>query len=162
MRNFNELINTINQIHKHLQQSAANAVNQMLTVRNWLIGYYIVEFEQNGEDRAKYGTSLLKSIADKLRNIKGIDERSLRRYRKFYLYYPQLIDAIRGSLIPELSDTVKTRLLIPLLHKTEKVSMFVKYATAGMDENIFVQKYMLKLPSTEVLQKYIEREIRKV
>jgi len=35
----------------------------MLTIRNWLIGYYIVEFEQNGKDRAEYGISLLKSIA---------------------------------------------------------------------------------------------------
>ena len=38
---------------------AAVAVNQALVLRNWLIGAYIVEFEQNGTDRAKYGTRLL-------------------------------------------------------------------------------------------------------
>jgi len=119
MKNFNRLISTISQIHKQLQKSAVNAVNQMLTIRNWLIGYYIVEFEQKGEDRAKYGTSLLKLIAKNLEHIKGIDERSLRRYRQFYLYYPQLIDSIRDSLTPilkkiEFRGSVSPVLLEPL------------------------------------------------
>ncbi|MCU0289119.1 MAG: hypothetical protein MUF15_22340 [Acidobacteria bacterium] len=52
---FNQLIDIINETHFTLQQKAASAVNQGLTVRNWLIGFYIFEFEQNGEDRAKYG-----------------------------------------------------------------------------------------------------------
>lgn len=34
----------------------------MQTMRNWLIGYYIVEFEQHGKDRAEYGSQLLKKI----------------------------------------------------------------------------------------------------
>lgn len=72
----------------------------MLTIRNWLIGYYIVEFEQNGKDRAEYGKSLLKSIAGKLSHVKGLDERSLRRFRLFYLYYPHLALSIRESLSP--------------------------------------------------------------
>ena len=74
MNNFINRVSTIQQLHKQLQQSAVNAVNQMLTIRNWLIGYYIVEFEQNGKDRAKYGISLLKSIAENLNHIKGLDE----------------------------------------------------------------------------------------
>ncbi len=100
MNNFNLLVSTIQQLHVQLQHSAVNAVNQMLTIRNWLIGYYIVEFEQNGKDRAKYGESLLKSIAGELSHIKGIDERSLRRFRQFYLCYPQIADTIRGTANP--------------------------------------------------------------
>lgn len=50
---FNLLANTILETHLSLQQSAAKAVNMHLTIRNWLIGFYIVEFEQNGEDRAE-------------------------------------------------------------------------------------------------------------
>jgi hypothetical protein len=57
--NFDLLLNTIQQTHTVFQQNAFKAVNMSLTLRNWLIGYYIVEFEQNGEDRAKYGESLL-------------------------------------------------------------------------------------------------------
>ncbi len=40
MNNFGNLVSTIKQVHQHLQKSAANAVNQMLTIRNWLIGYH--------------------------------------------------------------------------------------------------------------------------
>lgn len=107
MNNFNSLVSIIQNLHRQLQQSAANTVNQLLTIRNWLIGYYIVEFEQNGKDRAEYGKSLLKSIAEKLSNIKGLDERSLRRFRQFYLYYPQLALSIRESLSPELRNDQK-------------------------------------------------------
>lgn len=41
-------------------------------MRNWLIGFYIVEFEQNGEDRAKYGEFLLKNFKQKV-NLKGLE-----------------------------------------------------------------------------------------
>ena len=33
-------------------------------MRNWLIGYYIVEYEQNGKDRAEYGAKLLKKLEE--------------------------------------------------------------------------------------------------
>lgn len=104
MNDFNELISTIQELHGQLQHSAVNAVNQLLTSRNWLIGYYIVEFEQKGKDRAEYGRSLLKSLAKKLSHIKGLDERSLRRFRQFYLYYPQIEESFRGSITPFLSN----------------------------------------------------------
>jgi hypothetical protein len=49
---FEELINNVYQTHCILQANATRAINLNLTVRNWLIGCHIVEFEQNGEDRA--------------------------------------------------------------------------------------------------------------
>ena len=57
--NFKDLRQGIQTLSNSFRQNAVAAVNIHLTVRNWLIGYYIVEFEQNGEDRAKYGTELL-------------------------------------------------------------------------------------------------------
>jgi len=50
--NFESLVAEIEQTHQHFQQQAVKAVNMSLTIRNYLIGFYIVEFEQNGEDRA--------------------------------------------------------------------------------------------------------------
>ena len=47
--NFEQLATIIADTHQRLQQSAVKAVNQCQTMRNWLIGFYIVEFEQNGE-----------------------------------------------------------------------------------------------------------------
>ncbi len=117
---FNTLIKSIEQAHSHLQQSAVKALNQALTMRNWFVGYYIVEFEQNGDDRAKYGKYLLKSLAGNLDSIKGMDERSLRRYRLFYLYYPQLSEPIQGLLTPESHLTPIRGLLTPELETNAK------------------------------------------
>jgi hypothetical protein len=45
MKNISQLITTINDVRSELQANAANAVNKAFTIRNWLIGYYIVEYE---------------------------------------------------------------------------------------------------------------------
>lgn len=63
--NFEQLATIITDTHQQLQQSAVKAVNQCQTMRNWLIGFYIVEFEQNGEDRAQYGGVSFKEIGTK-------------------------------------------------------------------------------------------------
>jgi predicted nuclease of restriction endonuclease-like (RecB) superfamily len=84
------LVDTILKTHQHFQQQAAKAVNVSLTLRNWLIGFYIVEFEQKGEDRASYGEKLLPKLAQRCSSIKGLDERTFRNFRLFYLYYPQI------------------------------------------------------------------------
>ena len=101
--NFSALIHTIQQTHTALQQQAVKAINRSLTIRNWLIGYYIVEFEQNGDDRAKYGERLLSKLAVELKDkkVSNIHERELRRYREFYLVYPQLAKAIHLIALPE-------------------------------------------------------------
>ncbi|GHV12282.1 hypothetical protein AGMMS49938_04530 [Fibrobacterales bacterium] len=59
---FNELVKQIQSVQSALQASTAHTINVGLTIRNWLIGYYIVEFEQKGEDKAKYGEALLQSL----------------------------------------------------------------------------------------------------
>ena len=53
------------------------------------MGCYIVEFEQNGEDRAAYGEQLLKKLEQRLKT-KGLNERRFREFRRLYLVYPQL------------------------------------------------------------------------
>lgn len=58
--NFTDLAIQIEQTSQAMQQGALVSVNTHLTIRNWLIGFHIVEFEQKGEDRAKYGEKLLK------------------------------------------------------------------------------------------------------
>ena len=64
--NFDKLVENVESVHAVTSSTAKGAVNQLLTVRNWAIGYYIVEFEQNGSDRAEYGVSLLANLADSI------------------------------------------------------------------------------------------------
>lgn len=87
--NFESLVGRINQVQDVLQAQAAHAVNLSLTARNWLVGYYIVEFEQHGEDRAKYGDKLIIRLAERIKS-KGFEPRRLREYRQLYLVYPQI------------------------------------------------------------------------
>ena len=91
--NFESLVGHINQVQDVLQAQAAHAVNLSLTARNWLVGYYIVEYEQHGEDRAKYGDNLINRLAKEI-NRKGFEPRSLHVYRRIYRTYPQLATAI--------------------------------------------------------------------
>lgn len=62
------------------------------------MGCYIVEFEQNGEDRTAYGEQLLKKLEKQL-NTKGLNERRFREFRRLYLVYPQLKEEVLGYVI---------------------------------------------------------------
>lgn len=87
------LVKQISDVQDVLQGVAAHAINLSLTTRNWLVGYYIVEYEQHGEDRAQYGDNLLKTIAKRI-NRKGLGERRLYEFRLFYCIYPNLGEAV--------------------------------------------------------------------
>lgn len=95
---YDGLIAAIGQVHESAQHQAVQATNVALTLRNWVIGHYIVEYEQNGRDRAKYGEQLLESLAVDLRKRlgRGFGRRNLLNFREFYLCYP-----ISQSLIAE-------------------------------------------------------------
>ena len=112
---FNQLTNNIRTTSDTLRSFAGKAINQFLTVRNWMIGYYIVEFEQKGEDRAQYGEKLLETVAKELKE-KSLSYGNLKMYRQFYQTYQQIaltipdflhkngLFQIRQSLIGELQS----------------------------------------------------------
>jgi len=85
-----DLAAIIENTQNQLQTRALQTVNQMLVVRNWLIGFYIIEFEQNGEDRAAYGKRILQTLAEKLKakRLKGFSYSGLKLMRQFYQSYP--------------------------------------------------------------------------
>ena len=56
--NFETLVTQIKSIGEALQQDARVVINRNITTKAWLTGYYIVEYEQHGNDRAKYGDNL--------------------------------------------------------------------------------------------------------
>lgn len=88
---FLELTHVIQSTHDAAQTCAVKAINRMQTMRNWLIGYYIVEFEQHGKDRAEYGDYLLKRLEEKV-NRKGLTVTLFKWSRKFYRLYPQMVE----------------------------------------------------------------------
>lgn len=115
--NYAALVKAIQSATSQLQGRVATVANQALVLRNWLVGAYLVEFEQNGKERAKYGDGLLERVAEDLlrAGTTGLHERVLRSCRQVYLIYPQirltlsaestafLLDPIRGTLSPKLA-----------------------------------------------------------
>jgi predicted nuclease of restriction endonuclease-like (RecB) superfamily len=94
---FDELTTLIKQIHSETQSYAIKAINQLATIRNWLIGYYIVEYEQKGKDRADYGDRLLQRLEERV-DTRGLNETLFKVSRTFYLYYPQI-----RKLLPQIT-----------------------------------------------------------
>lgn len=103
MKDLNNLAEIIAETHKAFQSAAVRSVNKYLTIRNWMIGYYIVEYEQHGEDRATYGTSLLPSLSKRI-NKKGLGLTTIKNARLFYHEYSFLAPFILSqisSLLPQ-------------------------------------------------------------
>ena len=133
---FGALVNAIREVDAHLAAQAGRAVNISLTLRNWLIGCYIREYEQNGLDRAQYGETLLGVLSQRLTQagLDGMAARSLRLYRQFYLVYPEIWQSVsaksalgllpgaiwqsvpaksRAEAAPGIMRTVSTKLQVP-------------------------------------------------
>ena len=116
LHSFSDLASIIQSTHDVAQSSAIRAINRMQTMRNWLIGYYIVEFEQHGKDRAEYGTQLLKKLEEQV-NRKGLNVTLFQTSRNFYNLYPQM----GGLFVPnEIYSTLsnKSESRIPLMDKS--------------------------------------------
>jgi len=100
--NFNALVDAIHNIHDQFARYTAKAVNLSLTVRNWLIGCYILEYEQRGADRAEYGAGLLDNLAKLLmsKGLSDVSARTLRQCRLFYQVYPQIGQTVSAKSLP--------------------------------------------------------------
>ena len=122
---FSNLINSIREIHEELVTQASRAVNISLTLRNWLIGFHIAEYEQNGADRAEYGARLLDSLSERLSKtgVSGVAPRSLRLYRQFYLVYPQIWQTSPAkTLMKFLHSTIRQTLPAEITSHSESAA----------------------------------------
>jgi len=142
--NFEQLINTIKSTHVELSSQAVKQVNHLQTIRNWLIGCYIVEFEQNGEDRAEYGTNPIPSLAQKLKAIgmTGMGQRNLYTFKEFYLSYPQILQTVSAKFnlqrissknIEKQDEYIHLMLPIETLINTLSFSHFVELLRLDSD-----------------------------
>jgi predicted nuclease of restriction endonuclease-like (RecB) superfamily len=96
---YEQLVKAIDAASQALLGRAAKAVNQALVLRNWLIGAHLFEFEQSGQDRARYGQELLPNLATDLkrRGLKGLGISMLKNCRQFYRLYPQIRQSLSGE-----------------------------------------------------------------
>ena len=96
------LADSIKQINDKASSAAKSAVNQLMTLRNWAIGYYIVEYEQDGSDRAEYGSHLLKNLEKQI-DQKGMNYTLFKACRQFYKVYPQIGSTVSSEFRCQIS-----------------------------------------------------------
>ena len=109
---FDILVGRIESANQFLQNNARVVINRHVTAKAWLTGYYIVEYEQHGADRAKYGERLLQNLAERLKDTKSYSYRNLRLYRQFYLTYKSLNSQVSNFLLslPSIWQTPSAKL----------------------------------------------------
>lgn len=127
LHSFNDLASIVQTTHDAAQSSAVKAINRMQTMRNWLIGYYIVEFEQHGKDRAEYGMQLLKKLEERV-DRKGLTTTLFKWARKFYRLYPQMMENLPISICATVIHQLQ-----PIENKEDTIgaSMTHQFVTPG-------------------------------
>jgi len=86
---YQSIFGDVSSIIDEARQTAARSINAVMTAAYWMIGQHIVEFEQSGEERAEYGTALIKRLAEDLtqRFGRGFGAVNLSQMRRFYLLW---------------------------------------------------------------------------
>ncbi|WP_440315311.1 PDDEXK nuclease domain-containing protein [Leyella stercorea] len=127
LHSFNDLASIVQTTHDAAQSSAVKAINRMQTMRNWLIGYYIVEFEQHGKDRAEYGTQLLKKLEERV-DRKGLTTTLFKWARKFYGLYSQMMENLPIPICATMMHQLQ-----PIENKEDTIgaSMTHQFVTPG-------------------------------
>jgi len=89
---FDSLVDGLAQLQARARAAAVRSIDEILTLRNWLIGAWIVAYEQEGADRARYGEGLIDAlaVAFKTRNVGGLGRSNLKNYRQIALIWPTL------------------------------------------------------------------------
>lgn len=147
------------------QSQAYHAVNVALVQRNWLIGKRIAEEELKGEDRAEYGTEMIKQLARQLTIDygKGFDFSTLYKFVRFYKSFPNILDSVSTksglltwthyrTLLREEND--EARLWY------EKEAMTQQWSVRTLERNISSQYYHRMLLSQH--KERVESEMRKL
>jgi len=88
---YTQLLDNIGATLQHARENAYKAINTELVKANWEIGKHIVEFEQQGKEKADYGSTLLMTLSKdlKLKYGKGFSKSNIYLCRQFYIKYPK-------------------------------------------------------------------------
>lgn len=107
--NMDELCRNSIELIQHARKFTANQVNIVQLMTYYTLGYWIVEEQQSGKDRAGYGKKVIQTLSDALNAEfgKGFSADTLENARKFYMNYRDRIsETVFRNFIEEKSDTM--------------------------------------------------------
>lgn len=120
---FEQLAQKIITVDDSMRGVAVKTINQATTLRNWIIGCYIVEYEQNGSDRAKYGDNLLKSLEKRI-GQKGLNVTLFQLSRLFYRDYPHIGTLVSANHATALHKLPLSEIYATVSHKLPEIDSF--------------------------------------
>lgn len=100
------LYNKISSLIQTTREKVATTINLAMVYTYYEIGRYIIEYEQQGNERAQYGKSALKTLSIRLTENfgSGFSYPNIKRFRQFYLTYSErlnTVEPITENKIPE-------------------------------------------------------------
>lgn len=149
-QNTDNVVEDICSIIESARNYAYHSVNIALVERNWFIGYRIAEEELKGENRADYGTEILKKLAKELKKEygKGFEIRNLYYFLKFYKTFPDILHSVNAKSKIVLSWTHYKTLLQVEDEKArqwyEKETVEQTWSVRTLQRNILRLKLKLK------------------
>jgi len=173
---YQHLLEQLSHTYVQGQQRAMQAVNTQLVETYWQIGQHIVEFEQQGQQRAVYGKALLEALARdlSLRHGKGFSRSNLNRFRQFYIVYPicakpshklswsHYVELLKVSNDLERGfyekQAIHERWSVPELKRQKASSLFLRLAASKDKEGILQlaqQGQIVTQPSDLLREPYI-------
>lgn len=134
INNLEILLKIIEETNQFFVDRVQKQVNVAITLRNWIIGCHIIEYEQSGKDRAKYGNMVIETLATHLKKkgVKGLGETNLKLFRQFYNTYPQ----IRHTLPDEFEHVDLQLIKIGQALSDQSVTQEVKSNTLLLINNL--------------------------
>ncbi len=114
--NFEQLVDLCHDTHQQFVSAACRTIDTHLVARNFMFGLYIVHFEQEGEDRARYGKQTLKALSKALKSAagRGFSVDNLELMRRFYILFRseilrlQTSETVSRIFFPEASEKSET------------------------------------------------------
>lgn len=152
-KNTNNVVEDVCSIIESARNYAYQSVNIALVERNWLIGYRIAEEELKGENRADYGTEILKKLSKELKKEygKGFELRNLYYFLQFYKTFPDILHSVNAKSNTLLSWTHYKTLLqvedVKAREWYEKETVEQTWSVRTLQRNISSQYYYRLLKS---------------
>lgn len=152
-RKSDNIVQDLKEIIDSAQSYAYSSVNIALVFRNWLIGKRIAEEEMQGETRAEYGAELLKTLAKEMEKSygKGLNQRNLYYYVRFYDYFPQILNAVSSKSMLSLTSKYQQDKLEfiknPVIAEFLGISKDTSYLESDLEQFIIdnLQKFIMEL-----------------
>jgi len=156
IQNYTTLKEQIKELLSQGRQKAIKSVNTILLHTYWNVGKYIVEYEQQGKQKAEYGKELLARLAQDLtlEYGKGFSRSNLFQIRSFYLKFPKvqtLSEQLSWSHYVELMKVENNLELGFYLKECEKEHWSVRELKRQMKSMLF-HRIALSKEKKEVLE----------